>query len=433
MTLRETILLAVIVAALATGVGSGTVAGEQAETVDINKLNPNVEGDDSEEARIDITVVDTSGNPIEGALVELEDRGGSPDNRLATTGSDGQIRFVEGTGPPPANCQTAKLRLEGGGTQSADLGCSGGGESSSYTFQVDRSGVETSLNKVNPNVEGDDSEEARIDITVVDTSGNPIEGALVELEDRGGSPDNRLATTGSDGQIRFVEGTGPPPANCQTAKLRLEGGGTQSADLGCSGGGESSSYIFQVDSAQGGNANITSVSPIPTDGQFTISYNVSGGNGHRVELSPNGPSVNVTGYSGNDDFSNLDGTPEETDSRINPDGVALFDSFETGRHTITVDVSGGTVGDSVEIEISSLQDQTVLDTDRRTVSITDEHPSGVSQALFDAVAEQNADVDTIQRSDVTDMINAFFTARELDGIPINRSDVTDIIDWFFSN
>jgi hypothetical protein len=188
-----------------------------------------------------------------------------------------------------------------------------------------------------------------------------------------------------------------------------------------------------VGSASGGDANIISVSPIPADGQFTISYNVSGGNGHQVELSPSGPSVNVTGYSGNDDFSNLDSTPAETDSRLNPNGVALFDSFETGRHTITVDVSGGTVGDSVGIEVSSLQDQTVLDTDRRTVSITDEHPSGVSQALFDAVAEQNADPDTIQRSDVTDMIDAFFTAGELDGIPINRSDVTNIIDWFFRN
>lgn len=82
---------------------------------------------------VDLTVQDESGNPISGAVVVLQDRGGTPDNREGTTGPEGRLRFIEGVGPPPCNSQTVVLPAY---DTSVNLGCNEGGTTIERTITV---------------------------------------------------------------------------------------------------------------------------------------------------------------------------------------------------------------------------------------------------------------------------------------------------------
>ena len=89
------------------------------------------------EITVNVLVEDLDGEPIEGAIVELEDRGGSPDDRVGETDTDGRIRFIEGVGPPPKNCQTLKLKLKAM-DRVKDIGCRNAPATVDESFQVDR-------------------------------------------------------------------------------------------------------------------------------------------------------------------------------------------------------------------------------------------------------------------------------------------------------
>jgi hypothetical protein len=104
------------------------------------------------EITVNVLVEDLDGEPIEGALVELEDRGGSPDDRVGATDTDGRIRFIEGVGPPPKNCQTLKLKLMGM-DRVRDLGCRNAPATVSATFQVDRDKLSEMQDGMNPVIE----------------------------------------------------------------------------------------------------------------------------------------------------------------------------------------------------------------------------------------------------------------------------------------
>lgn len=90
-------------------------------------------GPPDETVVVDVRVTDEAGDPVAGVLVELEDRGGTPDDRLGETGPDGRLRFLEAVGPSPCNTQTLKLPAYG---RAADLGCNGGGTRLQHQFTL---------------------------------------------------------------------------------------------------------------------------------------------------------------------------------------------------------------------------------------------------------------------------------------------------------
>lgn len=86
-----------------------------------------------------VTIVDKNGNPVSGERVELEDRGGTPDDRFGSTDTDGKVRFLENVGPPPCNRQTVILPDRG---MSQDLGCNNGGVTLEARFEVQTEGTQ---------------------------------------------------------------------------------------------------------------------------------------------------------------------------------------------------------------------------------------------------------------------------------------------------
>lgn len=192
-------------------------------------------GNPEETISILVTVTDEDGTPLEDELVELEDRGGSPDDRYGRTGATGQLLFLEDVGPAPCNRQTLKLPDR---DESADLGCNDGGVHLEHTFEV-------SSMPVVDNSSSDPDETLTVDVTVEDADGTPLEDVLVELQDRGGTPDDRTGRTGPKGRLRFLEDVGPAPCNTQTLKLPDHG---ETADLGCNNGGTHLEHAFEVGS-----------------------------------------------------------------------------------------------------------------------------------------------------------------------------------------
>ena len=87
-------------------------------------------------------------------------------------------------------------------------------------------------------------EAVTVDVKVVDRNGDPVADELVELEDRGGTPDDRTGQTGENGELRFIEGVGGPPCNTQTVLLPDRG---QEAGLGCNNGGAELDHVFRVE------------------------------------------------------------------------------------------------------------------------------------------------------------------------------------------
>lgn len=116
----------------AVGEDEGADEDEQT-TAGLPTFVDNGSDDAGENVVVSVTVLDEHGAPTEGVAVELEDRGGTPDDRYGRTGVDGTVVFVESVGPPPCNRQTVRLPNEG---RSADLGCNDGGAELSATFTV---------------------------------------------------------------------------------------------------------------------------------------------------------------------------------------------------------------------------------------------------------------------------------------------------------
>lgn len=189
---------------------------------------------DSQKVVVDVTVLDEDGEPVADEPVVLEDRGGSPDTRQSRTGPEGSVRFIEGVGPPPCNTQTVRLPQRG---KSKSLGCNNGGVRLEHTFQVGGG----------PSGEGTATvgdQKVGVTVTVLDESGEPVADEPVLLIDSGGSLDQRTARTGSDGQVRFVEGVGPPPCNPMDVELPDRG---RSVSLGCQEGGTTTSHTFRIE------------------------------------------------------------------------------------------------------------------------------------------------------------------------------------------
>lgn len=69
------------------------------------------------------------------------------------------------------------------------------------------------------NSSDDPTRNVTIDLTVVDTNGDPLVDQQVILQDRGGTPDDRTGTTGPHGRLRFIESVGPAPCNWLTARV----------------------------------------------------------------------------------------------------------------------------------------------------------------------------------------------------------------------
>jgi hypothetical protein len=199
---------------------------------------------------------------------------------------------------------------------------------------------------------------------------------------------------------------------------------TQVSTNGSSGSGPS-----------GGSQSTYALPPetVSSNGEFTLEYVVGTGGTHELEIDPNGFDVNITDYNGSTQFSNLDGNPSQTDSRTNA-GIAFFGAFQgQGSYQLTVDVIGGSPGDTATVEVRAYSGNDLAESNTTELSISDQHPSGVSQSVFDAVAGQNGDAGEIERGDVVDAIDAFFSDQELAGEDLTRSDVVNIIGWFFSN
>jgi hypothetical protein len=175
--------------------------------------------------------------------------------------------------------------------------------------------------------------------------------------------------------------------------------------------------------------NIDIPSVVASGGSFRINYTVRGYDAHQVKITPDGFDVNISDYTGISSTTNL-GSPK-TNSSTTSTGTALFNSSEMGDFGLEVDIIGGTAGDRATIEVRAIGGGVTRATASDDIDITDEHPSGVSQDVFDAVAAQNGDPSRIDRSDVTDMINAFFSNSQVNGVSVTRSDVVSIIGWFF--
>lgn len=99
----------------------------------------NPDGNPDHLVQVDVTVRDENDVPVEGASVKLEDRGGTPDDRLGTTDTDGQVTFYESVGPPPCNTLTVKIEDE---DLEERLGCHDGGTHLEHTFVVPAEEVE---------------------------------------------------------------------------------------------------------------------------------------------------------------------------------------------------------------------------------------------------------------------------------------------------
>lgn len=90
-------------------------------------------GNSNQTIVVDVQVTDSQGEPASGVTVELEDRGGTPDDRFGETGPGGRIRFLENVGPPPCNTQTVTLPDYGTETK---LGCNDAGEEIHVTLTI---------------------------------------------------------------------------------------------------------------------------------------------------------------------------------------------------------------------------------------------------------------------------------------------------------
>lgn len=164
---------------------------------------------------VNVLVEDLNGDPIEGAIVELEDRGGSPDDRVGTTDTDGRIKFIEGVGPPPENCQTLKLKLMGM-DRVKNLGCRNAPATVSATFQVDREKLRDVQDDMDPLPEGvsddlDAKNQLIDDIQDAADSGligDPTEGELVDTNAQDFVDDfqDNYLSAGSQQRTQYAEG-----------------------------------------------------------------------------------------------------------------------------------------------------------------------------------------------------------------------------------
>ena len=286
----------------------------------------------------------------------------------------------------------------------------------------------TDTSEFNPNIEAPDDETVNVDVTVADTSGDPIEGALVELEDRGGSPDDRLATTGSNGEIRFVESVGPPPANCQTVKLRLADGSVRSADLGCRNGGTSVSHTFEVDDADG--VSVESPDRVLSGGEFdfTVEMRESSVGEVAVESSGFGVELSVVDDAG-------DSIGEQTDT-----SVEFIDiDEETSTYTLKVNATGGSEGDTGTITAATggnIGDSGVDDQASSTFSLADvsESPTEeVTDELWTTVTADDDDAGSLSLSDLGNAIQEYQDSpsdADVGGVSIGLSDLGSLIQYY---
>ena len=190
--------------------------------------------DESRNVEIAVTVVDKSGEQVSNVRVKLEDRGGTPDDRYGTTDASGQVRFLESVGPPPCNWLTIRLPEYGVADR---LGCFNGKTSVRRTYQIEQGESESPPAVDYPVVDNSASDPERnvtLDVVVLQESGESASNVEVELEDRGGTPDDRYGTTGDRGRLRFIESVGPPPCNRLTLRLPETG---QTKRVGCYNGG----------------------------------------------------------------------------------------------------------------------------------------------------------------------------------------------------
>ena len=275
---------------LAAGSALGTV-GYTGSAAASDHGQPPVVGEEPagpQQITVDVEVVDRNGDPVADEPVVLEDRGGTPDNRRATTGPSGRIRFVEGVGPAPCNTQTVKLPERG---QSKSLGCNNGGAELQHTFEVDAGNGGDGLGP----------QEIAVDVTVLDDDGDPLANEPVVLKDRSGTPDNRRAETDSSGHVQFIEGVGPAPCNTQTVELPDRG---KSASLGCNNGGARLEHTFELGASSDRNDGIG-------DQEIAVDVTVLDGNDEPVADEP------VL-------LKDRGGTPDNRTARTDANGVVRF-------------------------------------------------------------------------------------------------------------
>jgi PKD repeat protein len=176
---------------------------------------------------------------------------------------------------------------------------------------------------------------------------------------------------------------------------------------------------------------IESLSSVAPNGSLKINYAVREGTEHQVKVSPSGnATVNFTEYDGSAG-TNL-GSGYDNSSE-NSEGVAVLNASESnGSFSASADVANGTDGEILDVSVTTAKaDGTELNTTSEEVSIDDGHPSGVSQDLFIAVANQTGDPDKLEREDVELMFDEYFDNKIINGERLSREKVIKLTDWFF--
>lgn len=216
--------------------GDGTDEGEQSTPT------PNQRGSD-EVRTIEVrTTVLGSDGPMAGVEVRLRYGSERVEDLVAQTGSHGRHVFEAPVAPNPCNELWLVVPAY---DREQHLGCLYGDTIVERELHVDARSDRPSPD--DPDAEpgpveypvvdnGSDRFERNlyVDLRVVDSGGAPLSDADVLLQDRGGTPDDRLGRTGPSGRIRFVESVGPPPCNRQTV---LVPGHDVREFLGCNDGG----------------------------------------------------------------------------------------------------------------------------------------------------------------------------------------------------
>jgi len=60
------------------------------------------------------------------------------------------------------------------------------------------------------------------------------------------------------------------------------------------------------------------------------------------------------------------------------------------------------------------------------------HPSGTTQAVFEAVTGQSGDAETLQRQDVIGAVSAYLSDQPINGESLTRQDVIDLVRWYLT-
>ncbi len=384
-------------------------AGSYTATVESDNASESASITVLEQALFEVEIVDTN-DPVEGGELEVTAK-------------------VENTGDV-SETQTVELDVPGVGTDSTTLSL-GAAESDTHTFTLPTESGDAGT--YTASVSSDDGE----DTVSVEVNSEPDEGYVaVEIGDT-----NDPVTEGEVLEIdATVENTGESPAT-QTVTFTVgnETVATEPVQL-ASSGSRSLTFTHRVDRDDDGtdvrvaSENDSATRTLTVDATETpATYELSG-------LTPTDTAVGVGG-----DPIDVSATVENTGTEsgvqdlemqvvASDTGTVVFEGTAAnvslaGKANETVAFDGVPAGDfdpgTYTYAVSSDNDSI-----NGTLTVTEGHPSGVDQGVWDAVTGQNGASGDLSFQDLVDAIQAYQADGVVDQTEIAFQDLVDLIQWY---